>query len=244
MEERRNRPDLRFSPAGKAGVGVRTEKRANAADGELPDIVGMAAVYYNADDPEGTTYQLYDNVFERIMPGAFDAAVTRDDVRALQNHDPRLLLGRSTAGTLSLELRKDGLSYRITPPDTTAGRDTVTSLNRGDISGSSFAFLPTEGGVKWTKEEREVNGVKITLYFRDITDVELFDVGPVTYPAYSGTSSGARSRPGLLLLDQRSDGSAELATIRRSLEAFQEAELQPVIESEQRARRLRLLELS
>jgi HK97 family phage prohead protease len=197
-------------------LGVKLEKRADAAADALPDIVGLAAVYYNAADPVGTQYNLFDNVFERIQPGAFDKAVGRDDVRALQNHDPRLLLGRSASKTLQLELTPAGLAYRITPPNTTAGRDTVESLARGDIDGSSFAFAIVRGGVEWTDETVEINGVSVNLQVRNIKEVALFDVGPVTYPAYSAASSGTRS-PGVFLLEPRSDGSGELAGIRAEL---------------------------
>jgi HK97 family phage prohead protease len=155
---------------------VKLQKRADAAADALPEIVGLAAVYYNANDPAGTQYQLWDNYFERIMPGAFDRAVKEDDVRALQNHDPRLLLGRSAAGTLALELASEGLAYRITPPPTSVGRDTVTLLERGDLDGSSFAFQISTGGVEWSEERVKVAGNEITIYVRNIKAVDLYDV--------------------------------------------------------------------
>jgi len=231
-------PERRFLPQSQR-AGVRVEKRADAAADTLPDIVGMAAVYYSADDPAGTQYCLWDNVFERIHPGAFDKAVGRDDVRGLQNHDPRLLLGRTASKTLTLELTKNGLAYRIQPPNTTAGRDTIESLTRGDIDGSSFAFAVERGGADWTEETVEVNGVQITLYIRNIRNVVLYDVGPVTYPAYTATSSGTRS-PGVFLMDARSDGSQELECIRLDLaEHLQRTKYEPAA----RQRRLRLAEL-
>lgn len=196
---------------------VKTQKRDGQQADALPDITGLAAVFYNADDPAGTQFQLWDNYFERILPGAFDRAVKEDDVRALQNHDPRLLLGRSTAGTLQLEITKEGLAYRIQPPATQTGRDTITLLERGDLDGSSFAFLPSNNGIEWTEERVKVNGVDVTIYIRNVKAVELFDVGPVTYPAYLGTSSGTRSsRP---CLDERSDGQ-QMKEIRAEFEAW------------------------
>lgn len=199
----------------RSAVGV--QKRADQKDGELPDITGLAAVFYNADDPAGTQYQLWDNYFERILPGAFDRAVKEDDVRALQNHDPRLLLGRTTAGTLQLEVTKEGLAYRIQPPATQVGRDTITLLERGDLDGSSFAFLPSNGGIEWTEERVKVNGSDVTIYIRNVKAVDLYDVGPVTYPAYTATSSGTRSsRP---CLDARSDGE-QSKEIREEFDAW------------------------
>lgn len=230
----------RFLPQNER-AGVKLEKRADAAADSLPDIVGLAAVYFDPNDAARTQYNLWENVFERIHPGAFDKAIGRDDVRALQNHDPRLLLGRSVSGTLTLELTPAGLAYRIKPPNTTAGRDTVESLSRGDIDGSSFAFAIERGGVDWTEETVSLNGVDITLQIRNIRAVELYDVGPVTYPAYTGTSSGTRS-PGVFLIDGRSDGSGELATIKSELNDFlQRTKFGPAAEA--RRRRLRLAEV-
>ncbi|MBL8819094.1 MAG: HK97 family phage prohead protease [Planctomyces sp.] len=218
---------------------VALQKRADSKDGELPDITGLAAVFYNANDSANTQYRLWDNYFERIMPGAFDRAVKEDDVRALQNHDPRLLLGRSSNNTLQLEVTKEGLSYRISPPPTMVGRDTVTLLERGDLDGSSFAFTISRGGVEWTEEEVEVDGNKITLYIRNIKSVDLYDVGPVTYPAYSGTTAGTRSP--CMFLDRRSD-NPEVKLIEEEFRGWRDAVALP--DRERRERELRIAELS
>jgi HK97 family phage prohead protease len=232
-----------FLPNTKARAAVRLQKRADAPADALPNISGLAAVYYNSADPTGTQYQLWDNYFERIMPGAFDRAVKEDDVRALQNHDPRLLLGRSLAGTLQLELTQEGLSYTITTPNTTAGRDTVTSLERGDLDGSSFAFNISHNGVEWTEERVKVGGNEVILYIRNITAVELYDVGPVTYPAYSATSAGIRSPR--MFLELRSD-NPEVKAIEEECRAWRSRSLNSDRdrEREHREREIMLAELS
>lgn len=212
----------RFLPNLPKRSAVRLEKRADATATDLPDIVGLAAVFYNAADPAGTQYQLWDNYFERILPGAFDRAVKEDDVRALQNHDPRLLLGRSAAKTLTLEVTSEGLAYRISPPNTQVGRDTIELLQRGDMDGSSFAFVTSMGGVEWTEETVEINGNTLTLYIRNIKAVDLYDVGPVTYPAYAGTSAGTRSPR--MFLDARSD-ALEVKEIKAEFEQYQRTTL-------------------
>lgn len=228
-----------FIPNTAKRTAVKLQKRADAAADALPDIVGLAAVYYNSADPAGTQYQLWDNYFERIMPGAFDRAVKEDDVRALQNHDPRLLLGRSSAGTLSLEVTDEGLRYTITPPNTQAGRDTVTSLERGDLDGSSFAFNITAGGVEWSEERvKTVDGHEVTIFVRNIKAVELFDVGPVTYPAYSGTSAGTRSP--CMFLERRSD-NPEVNAIEEEFRSWRDQLSRP--ERERREREVKMLEL-
>jgi len=175
----------RFLPAG-ARRGLRLESRAEGDDG-LPKILGTGIVYYDENNRAGTQYQLWDNVFERIHAGAADVAVVEDDIRALQNHMVTMLLGRSTKGTLKLLLRTHGVDYEIDTPDTTAGRDTVTLLDRGDLDGSSFSFRATE--VEWTEEVTEDN---VILHIRNIKAMRMADIGPVTFPAYTATNSGTR----------------------------------------------------
>lgn len=152
-------------------------------ESEPAKITGVAAVFYNSADA-GTEYPIYDDIVERIMPGAFDRAIKEaHDVRALFNHDSSAVLGRLSAGTLRLNVTAQGLAYEIDAPDTTHGRDAVVSLERGDVTGSSFAFIPRT--VTW----READGV----YIREVNDVDLVDVGPVTYPAYDSATAGVRS---------------------------------------------------
>lgn len=157
------------------------------ADG-LPAITGYAAVFYDAADP-GTEYRLWSDMVERVRPGAFDRAIREDDVRALFNHDEDKVLGRTVSKTCRLSVDAKGLRYEIDPPDTQCGRDVVTVLGRGDVSGSSFAFIPTR--TSW-EEIRDADTGAIT-YVRWIEDVKLYDVGPVTFPAYQSTEAGTRN---------------------------------------------------
>ena len=145
--------------------------------------VGYAAVFYRESDP-GTQYELWRDTYERIERGAFADALKRpDDVRGLFNHDADNLLGRSTADTLRLTEDDKGLKYEIDLPDTQTGRDVATSIERGDLTGSSFAFVPEI--VEWDESEDQD--------IRTIKSVRLFDVGPVTYPAYESTTAALRS---------------------------------------------------
>jgi len=145
---------------------------------EPKKIVGYAARFNKDSEDMG--------FIERIAPGAFAKALDKSDVRALKNHDPNLILGRTANQTLALLENKIGLKFEVEPPDTATGRDTLAEVKRGDITGASFAFTVAEGGDSWT----EKNG----RYLRTITEVDqLFDVGPVTYPAYPDTAVAARS---------------------------------------------------
>ena len=168
---------------------VRGRLTTETRDGDtVPSIVaGYGAVFYNADDP-GTEYWLWDDVAERIMPGAFDRALAEsDDVRSFFNHDANLILGRASAGTLDLSVDGTGLRYVVEPPDTAAARHVLESVARGDTSGSSFMFVPTV--TAWREEERGEDIV----FIREIESVRLFEVGPVVFPAYESATSEARS---------------------------------------------------
>ena len=82
-----------------------------------------------------------------------------------------------------------GLRYQIDLPDTQLGRDVATIIERGDVSGSSFAFAVNDKGSEVTRDGEQM--------VRTITDVSLFDVGPVTYPAYQATSTAKRNTEAL-----------------------------------------------
>lgn len=164
---------------------ARLEKRADGSE----KIAGYAAVFY--DGTERSQFDIFGDgeYIERIMPMAFDRALKeKQDVRALFNHAPDHLLGRSTSGTLKLYTDKTGLRYEIDPPDTQVGRDTLTSIRRGDLSGSSFAFRVKAQA--WREEER--NGTTVAI--RELEDLDLLDVGPVTFPAYEGATTEVAKR--------------------------------------------------
>lgn len=160
------------------GAPVRAE-----GEGEERKIAGLAAVYY--DGTEATEYELWDGARERIMPGAFDRAIAEDDVRGLFNHNPDYLLAR-TPKTLTLTSIDAGLQYAMQPADTQMARDVMVNLDAGNLTGSSFAFEITDEA--WRKED--------DVEIREILGTRLYDVGPVTYPAYEATTAGLRSEDG------------------------------------------------
>lgn len=120
---------------------------------------------------------------EQINTGAFDNVLT-NDVRALFNHNPSLILGRTTAGTLTLETDTSGLRYHIDPPDTQAARDLMKSIERGDVTQSSFAFRVDDDDWQEDEDGRLIRTIK--------TYKRLYDISPVTYPAYPDTSVAMR----------------------------------------------------
>lgn len=118
--------------------------------------------------------------YERLAPSAFRSTLgAGDDVAALINHNPSLILGRTSAGTLRLDVDERGLAFSVDLPDTSYARDLRQSVARGDIKGMSFGFMPGDDEWSTTPDGRRL---------RTHTDVKrLLDVSAVTYPAYEGT---------------------------------------------------------
>lgn len=153
------------------------------SDDTIGTISGYAATFYDPAN-EDTEFELWDDFVERIEPGSFDEAIRNDDVRGAFNHDESKILGRTKSNTLRLSVDKVGLRYEIDLPDTSDARDLAVSLRRGDIDGSSFAFRVTD---EHTEKADDV-------WIRWIRGVKLFDVGPVSFPAYKATTAGIRSQ--------------------------------------------------
>lgn len=160
--------------------GDASEIRVEGEEGKRK-ITGYAAVYNRKSENLG--------YFEEIIrPGAFSEALKNADVRALFNHDPNYVLGRTTNGSLTLEENSKGLKFIAEPPDTQWANDLMKTIERGDVNQCSFSFRVAKGGETWT----ESNDDKPAL--REITKIDyLGDVGPVTFPAYPQTTVQARS---------------------------------------------------
>lgn len=173
------------------------------AEPEERKMVGHAAVFGQATDIGGWFR-------EQVEPGAFRSSIKKDDVRALFNHDPNFVLGRNTAGTLKLKEDETGLRVDITPPDTQFARDLAVSIERGDINQMSFAFS--------VMEEEWIRGEGKELDLRKIKRAKLYDVSPVTYPAYEGTDIAIRSHDGWLKsLEPPTEETEDILTKRRKL---------------------------
>ena len=170
MEKKTNKKELRMLPL--------KEIRINESDGGTC-IEGHAAVFDSWSETLGGIFPFK----EKVRKGAFAESIGRDDNRALFNHDPNYVLGRNRAGTLELVEDDVGLRVRITPPDTSWARDITTSIRRGDISQMSIGFVVEDD--EWSSKD----GIDT----RELKKVRLFDVSPVTFPAYTATDVGVRA---------------------------------------------------
>jgi len=174
-------PERRFVPA--AAASLELEERSAAA----PMIKGISPPFSSQSEDLGGFREVF-------APTAFDRLIGRHrndprggvDVVALFDHAGQPI-GRTTNGTLALNIVERGLAYSIDPPDTTLGRDLVTLVRRGDLFGASFAFSVADKGETW---DPQPDGS----YVRTITDVGgLYDVSVVTRPAYTKSSAALRS---------------------------------------------------
>lgn len=155
---------------------IRTEFTTRE-DGEDLFIEGYFAVF-------DSNYNVFPGATESIDSHAFDEALMNDDVRALINHDTTLVLGRTKANTLTLEVHPKGLfgRIRINPNDSDAMNMRARVL-RGDVDQCSFGFdildeettYRDDGTIHWT-----------------IRKVKLWEVSCCTFPAYDQTSITAR----------------------------------------------------
>ena len=131
-------------------------------------------------------YHLWEGATETVLPGAFIETLQREDVRALVDHDTRLVLGRTKAGTLELLEDEKGLWGRIqiNPKDTDA-MNLYHRVQRGDVDQCSFGFDIVE--------EDFQEGPNGTVQWR-IKKVVLYEVSVVTFPAYEDTEVTARKQ--------------------------------------------------
>lgn len=145
-------------------------------DGDNPRIEGYFAVF-------NSNYEVFHGCTESIAPGAFTDELTAD-VRALIDHDTRLVLGRTTAGTLELREDDHGLwgGIDINPKDTEA-MNLYARVERGDVSQCSFGFN--------ILDEEHLNNEDGSHHFI-IKKVKLYEVSCCTFPAYEETAISAR----------------------------------------------------
>ena len=150
-------------------------------DDDETKIMGYAAVFDELSQPLALGQR------ERIEQGAFENSIQRDDVRALWNHDPSYVLGRNQSGTLTLEEDEKGLWVEIDPPDTQWANDLMESIERGDVDQMSIGFQV----VDYHRERMETDDEEDEI-INILTEAKLYDVSPVTFPAYPQTSVDVR----------------------------------------------------
>jgi len=155
-------------------IGGEIEMRGAPGAGAV--IAGYGAVY---DSPTTIGHRFR----EVVAPSAFTRTLKNgSDVRSYFNHDPSWPLARTQNETLTLVSDAHGLHYEVTLPDTQQARDLYALIERGDVSGSSFSFSVDRDGQEVIPAE--VDGELPTRVLRSL---HLYELGPVSEPAYEET---------------------------------------------------------
>tara|TARA_R100000458_G_C8274935_1_gene249926 strand:- start:1775 stop:2431 length:657 start_codon:yes stop_codon:yes gene_type:complete len=178
---------------------IKTETRADEQNGKKY-IEGHAALF-NEETWIG-------DFREYIKPDAF-RDVLNDDVRVLFNHDPNQILARTKNNTAQIRQDSKGLHYRFEVPNTTLGNDLYELVNSGIINQSSFGFIIEDD--QWQRDDKGA--------VREITKVgKLFDVSPVSFPAYEQTNDLAvAKRKYNFFIEQENNKEEEKDLVKRSL---------------------------
>ena len=157
---------------------IATSQFKTREDGENLYIEGYFSVF-------NSNYELWQGATESIAQGAFSEALG-DDIRALVDHETRLVLGRNKAGTLELREDSHGLwgKVRINPNDSDA-MNLYERVKRGDVDQCSFGFDILDEETEF-RENGEVHWT--------IKKVKLYEVSVCTFPAYTETSVSARKK--------------------------------------------------
>lgn len=156
---------------------INAELRADQSENKL---AGYFSVF-------GSEYRMGQGVSEAIDPHAFDETLQQDngDIRCLWNHNADIVLGRTGAGTLTLRADTHGLWGEVTiNEDDSDAMNALARIRRGDVSQCSFGFeiLDEEA----TTRESDV--------LFTVKKVKLWEVSPVTFPAYKETNINARKQ--------------------------------------------------
>jgi len=158
---------------------LRTELKTRAAgdDGDL--VIEGYFVVFNRET------ELWPGAYEQVAPEAFDKTLG-NDIRALINHETRLVLGRNKSGTLELRADTYGLwgRVKINPNDTDA-MNLYERVKRGDVDQCSFGFNIVREETDW-RDDGTVKWI--------IREIDLHEVSVVTFPAYEDTGVAARQR--------------------------------------------------
>lgn len=164
-----------------------TYKKEFDGDGNHTEYISGIGIIYNSET------EIIPGVYELIRPGAFSKSLNRfRELKCFINHDPSQILSTTKSNPpLEITDNEESLNFRSPIPETTYGKDLAINVGMGNISGASFSFMINEGGDKLSMDDSGN-------YHREILSAEIYEIGPVTNPAYQQTTVSLRSRETLL----------------------------------------------
>jgi hypothetical protein len=173
-------------------------------------LTGHGAVYDRWSVDLGGFKELFEQ-------GSFTESIQKDDIRSLQNHDPHYILGRTKSGTLTLEEDKKGVKFDDLLPETSYASDLLVSVERKDVTGCSIIFSVDAKDERWFVDGEEAEFLDALMAMWDekkhkverrISKASMYDIGPVTFPAYPQTDVKARAMEMVTGLDYGALGAA------------------------------------
>lgn len=189
-----------------------------AVEGEMP----VMTVEFSTFD---TWYEIdswWEGRFlERTKRGSFKRTIKAQGaagVKVLFNHGRDMQIHQKVLGVAQLLEERETSPYMEVPLlDTSYNRDLVPGLDAGAY-GSSFAFEVI--GESWNREPGQSDENPEGLPERTITEVKLFEAGPVTWPANPDATAGLRSGVDWLMAELAERESDQYQDLVRSFAAF------------------------
>ncbi len=156
----------------------------NADNEDEPRRVSGLGVVYDKE------VELFPGYMESVVKDAYKESIEKERDRAIKsyfNHDPNQVLATTKSDPpLLIENRENGVFYDAEIPNTSYGNDLEANLERNNIEGSSYSFVVPEDGDEWWEDDEGI-------VHRKILKGEIFELGPVTDPAFLETPTNLRS---------------------------------------------------
>lgn len=141
-------------------------------------FIGRACEYNAVSEP------IYGMFTEELAPGCFDESLKSGrDVYCSVDHDANRILGRVSAGTLTLKPDERGIGVECPVAGYSYAQDLLLAIQRRDIRGMSFIFDVTDD--QWSKRDGKSH--------RTVKKADLYEVSFVVFPAYPQTDAGLRT---------------------------------------------------
>jgi HK97 family phage prohead protease len=188
MENRRQETNIetRFS--------VMPETQATVINAETRTIRGYGIVF----NKESVDLRIGGRVFREVIRPEAAQGVDFSDVLSMHNHKSERLLGRTGSGTMRTGVDDIGVWYEVDLPNSPTGEDVLVSVSRRDTQGSSFQFDIEDTGDKWSV--RNGKAYREVIKFRGV-----YEMGPVSEPAYPDATINKKSRRSLEALVESDD---------------------------------------